>query len=210
MCVGVWQSLCVFVFPFYSDQVGEANPDGRTNGLFSIGLTAYTSLVLTVTFQVSLITSPRNVARPLNVGTTVGSIGVLFAFAGAYCSLDSLFPDAYGVAARMFAQPAFWLVLPVSVVAALLPNVITRLIKFALCPKPHHVLAALGRHRREGGGGSLSKSSSTTSSSASSLASSVIPPADRPRSGFAFAQDAGHGALIQARTVAPEEDSDQD
>jgi magnesium-transporting ATPase (P-type) len=140
LLVGTWVSMCVYAFGLWIPQVAEVGPSGHTGGIWFAGVTGYGVLIFALTIQVSLFTATRNRFRKANLLSLIASPIIFFGFVSIYSALTTLYPDSAFIAYQLFTIPAFWLVLPVGTITALLPNATLKTIKHLWFPKAHHIL----------------------------------------------------------------------
>lgn len=105
---------------------------GTTDGLFVMGTTMNCCLQLTVNLDVLLRTKK---VTALNVIALMGSALSWFLFSVLYSKvyLDSS-PDFYGLATELFTAPAFWLMVLLTPLAALLPDFVICYLQFNYYP----------------------------------------------------------------------------
>jgi len=143
-CIGLWmlngiyQSVIIFGVPtLYYHFTPDSN--GMVWGLWSVGTTMYTCVILSVNL---------NLAMVLNFWTWVhhlviwGTIAAWFVFLVGFGAADpSMSTDVHAIFVEVMApQPSFWLVCLLTVVLALLPDLVFRAMQRVYSPQDHHIV----------------------------------------------------------------------
>ena len=133
-------SVVTYFFVFYGAHGGEADTrDGRAFGLWEVGTTMYTGIVLTINLQM---------AQMINYWTWVqhcaiwGSVAIWYA-----CNLILSDTDRYWstYSYQIFTPtvaptPKYWTATPLIVIVALLPDLIVRAARRLFKPEAHHLV----------------------------------------------------------------------
>ena len=133
-------SVVTYFFVFYGAHGGEADTrDGRAFGLWEVGTTMYTGIVLTINLQM---------AQMINYWTWVqhcaiwGSVAIWYA-----CNLILSDTDRYWstYSYQIFTPtvaptPKYWTATPLIVIVALLPDLIARAARRLFKPEAHHLV----------------------------------------------------------------------
>ena len=126
MAYGAWHALAIFFIPFYALAAWPAAAQsGAPGDLAGAGTAVFFALVLVVTLKLCARTRNWNWITHLTYGLSLGLawpfvyvLGVLWPKAGVYAVADMT-----GVAAALFASPAFWLAtVALAPAVALLPD----------------------------------------------------------------------------------------
>jgi magnesium-transporting ATPase (P-type) len=140
LLLGMWVSMCVYGFALWTPQVSEIGPSGLIGGIWFAGVCGYGILIFALTAQVFLYTNERVRWRPNNVLSLVASPLIFFAFVSVYSALTTLYPDSAFIAFQLFGIPAFWLVLPLGTITAILPYIVAKFIKTIWFPQSKWIL----------------------------------------------------------------------
>ncbi|XP_071599744.1 phospholipid-transporting ATPase IA isoform X5 [Heliangelus exortis] len=128
---GLFHSFILFWFPLKALQHGTVFSNGKTSDYLLLGNTVYTFVVLTVCLKAGLETSYWTLFSHIAIW---GSIALWVVFFGIYSSLWPVIPmapDMSGEAAMMFSSGVFWMGLLCIPMAALLFDVVYKVIKRA-------------------------------------------------------------------------------
>ena len=146
----IFHSLLGFFIPLYVCQYLET-ADGQSLGIESTGLTAYTSVLITVTvklsFEVQSWTIPNAIVH-------VASIGVWFIFLGLYGNMYDFwkiqdFAWWYGVPAIMLGHPTFWLTVIITATISLIREVCWKTWKHNFSQKLVHIVQEFEAHGKK-------------------------------------------------------------
>ncbi|KAM9236181.1 phospholipid-transporting ATPase IA [Leptosomus discolor] len=128
---GLFHSFILFWFPLKALQHGTVFGNGKTSDYLLLGNTVYTFVVLTVCLKAGLETSYWTLFSHIAIW---GSIALWVVFFGIYSSLWPVIPmapDMSGEAAMMFSSGVFWMGLLCIPMAALLFDVVYKVVKRA-------------------------------------------------------------------------------
>eukprot|EP00002_Diphylleia_rotans_P017046 TRINITY_DN3306_c0_g2_i2.p1 TRINITY_DN3306_c0_g2~~TRINITY_DN3306_c0_g2_i2.p1 ORF type:complete len:1090 (-),score=226.20 TRINITY_DN3306_c0_g2_i2:575-3844(-) len=107
---GFIHSLICFFFPFlvfYNTTSTFSDGLSGGDGLWALGTTSYTCIILTVNLKIAFMT---NTWTGWNWFFTVGSVAIWFIFVAIYHSINVVaLAELYGVFSALASMPAFWL-----------------------------------------------------------------------------------------------------
>jgi magnesium-transporting ATPase (P-type)/class 3 adenylate cyclase len=145
LAAGVWHSfvVCAVVATAFVGSVTDGR-DGRDAGLWLNGSALNGALVCLVTAKLAL---GVRVWSRLLAAAVAGSLSVWLLFVAVYSLLYgatsarvAALADMAGVGGELLGRPAFWLVVPASVGAALLPDLLLALMRRHLAPSLVHLI----------------------------------------------------------------------
>eukprot|EP01113_Clastostelium_recurvatum_P026338 TRINITY_DN3160_c0_g1_i1.p1 TRINITY_DN3160_c0_g1~~TRINITY_DN3160_c0_g1_i1.p1 ORF type:complete len:1415 (-),score=445.20 TRINITY_DN3160_c0_g1_i1:21-4265(-) len=130
VALGIWQSYIIFSVAF--NGMNEAGPTGHPAGLWGMGITAYTVLVLMMTLQITLFTSSWPRQTIMSVGASIVLYGF---FIFLLCGLRFVDSAAFLVIYDTMSIPNFWLVIIVAPLIGVMPYLLLRLNKLYFMPE---------------------------------------------------------------------------
>ncbi|RHY34757.1 hypothetical protein DYB32_000692, partial [Aphanomyces invadans] len=195
--LGIWHAYAVSSVPFTcdgyffnwftDDETDVAVFHGQPLGLWADGVASYTYLIVSSTFQISLLTSNWTMPNVVGVyGTLVFYFVFMWFFSSAYSIFDVDVLEIYE-AANVFQQLSgeawFWLGMVMTGVVAVLPNFILRAGRVLFYPEPSHLMREWNKM--------------PTDEAYRDETMHVSPRMIRNQTGFAFSE----GAPIEAQTI---------
>jgi len=159
MLSGIYHAIVVSVVPFYMYGYVLGLEWGNDDGLYLLGTFVYTSVIFVVTFKIGFLES--NHWTWANQLANWGSIAIWFIYQAVYSQLINLGYVSYGIFSELWQNPKYLLVVTLTTVMALLPDILFKFVKLAYYPEVYQQFQLLERL----GSGRTVRSSSTTSSS---------------------------------------------
>jgi magnesium-transporting ATPase (P-type) len=110
ICWAILHSVLVFwlVYGIMGPTEGSWSSDGLNSGLSEAGLTHFNTLVWAMQFEVGMQTISWSW---VNYFVLALSMGLFYIVLFGYSQLNTMSPEFYGVAARTFSSPTYWLMI---------------------------------------------------------------------------------------------------
>jgi len=147
--MGITHSIIIFFLTFYILQ-DVMDSDGTNAGLFMVGHTAFTSIILVVNVVLCLEFCSVNVFHWLAVGI---SVLAWYAFLGIYQYVDlEEYNEIYLIGGRLLSLPAFWLVSILVAIIAIWPYLSLKVVRRNYFPLNLHIVqeeAKIGKRRKD-------------------------------------------------------------
>ena len=134
----VADSLIIYYFVRFAD-MGVFDDTGQNGSLFVNSTTAYTVLILVVSFRLALHTRSWTLIHWIIMILSVASWFALAAlYSGIAITVDS--STMYYVMFRLYTSPLFWLVITLTTTACILPEFLYRAVRRTWYPLPFHII----------------------------------------------------------------------
>lgn len=189
----IYVACVCFFLVFYCVHGGEADhPDGHVFGLWEIGTTLYTAIVITINLQMAQMINYWTWLQHLTIwGSVVVWYACNFILSDTHVSLSTY---SYKIFTPNVVPTAkYWMATPLVVIIALLPDLLTRAFRRLYVPEDHFAVQEFervcaapsakgseGRQGRGGGGSVASEKSSLDRDVEAGSGGLAQPPQDAP------------------------------
>ena len=143
---GFWESFLIFFIVYFTFSEDSAAQNGMGGGVWVMGVTAYTAILLVVSAKLALYVNNWTVYQ---IGIMVLSLILWFLFIILYGELAILTKDAslYSIA-QVLSWPSVWMAVGLCVVASVVPELLLLTVRRWFFPENYHIAQYLQARTR--------------------------------------------------------------
>lgn len=145
MLLGVYHAASLSLIPFLLYGFFDGSSFNNDDGMYLLGAMVYTSVVFVVTFKIGFIES--NNWTWANHLANWGSIAVWFIFQAVYSKLIGIGYINYGVFSALWRNSKYLLIVALTVVVALIPDIVINYVRFNYFPRLFNAFQQLEQYQ---------------------------------------------------------------